>query len=76
VIPGRGLTRSRVTEPMGRGVGRMAHRKKRRPGGERKTTEKWERWQALASTARFVVDVWRLLRDHVISGGGPSHRAF
>jgi hypothetical protein len=51
-------------------------RKKRRRGGTRNTaTEKWERWQALATAARLVVDLLQLLRDHLISGGGPGHLA-
>ena len=50
--------------------------KRRHHGGKRKratTTERWERWQVLATAARFVVDLLQLVRDHLISGGsGPG----
>jgi hypothetical protein len=49
--------------------------KRHRGGGARTraaTAEKWARWQVLATAARFVVELLRLLRDHVISGSGPG----
>jgi len=50
----------------------MSPCKRRHHGGKRAPAGKWERWQFLATTARFVVEVLQLLRDHVISGGGPG----
>jgi hypothetical protein len=49
--------------------------RRRHRGGKRATTEKWERWQLLASAARFVVELLELIRNHISSGGGRGRLA-
>ena len=40
----------------------------RRRGGREKGTDQWARWQCIATTARVVVAILQLLRDHITRG--------
>jgi hypothetical protein len=46
--------------------------KRRRNGGKRAATDRWERWQLLASIARIVIEVVQPLIDRFFGGGGPG----
>jgi hypothetical protein len=50
----------------------MARPGKRRRGGNRAAGDRWERWQLLATAARFVVELLDLLRNQLTGGGGPG----
>lgn len=45
--------------------------KRRRRDGRKNAADQWERWQFFATTARFVVELLELLRNH-ITGTGPG----
>ncbi len=47
--------------------------KRRRNGGNRTATDRWEHWQLYASIARVAIAIVQPLIDHFFGGDGPGH---